>query len=94
MSLSGIVADIDTISWLYGLFLAIDANFRLKRKAVSNDSVDPSLSSGWAYFVDDEAYKGFLDSNSDNAQEVVLFISSFLILMMFYRSQHARVTTP
>ncbi|KAG1747926.1 uncharacterized protein EDB91DRAFT_1235827 [Suillus paluster] len=55
--------------WLYGLFLAIDTNFRLKRKAVSNDSVDPSLSSGWAYFVDDEAYKGFLDSNSDNAQE-------------------------
>ncbi|KAG1785020.1 uncharacterized protein HD556DRAFT_1435293 [Suillus plorans] len=55
--------------WLYGLFLAIDANFRLKRKAVSNDSVDPSLSSGWAYFVEDEAYKGFLDSNSDNTQE-------------------------
>ncbi|KAG2103729.1 uncharacterized protein F5147DRAFT_746669 [Suillus discolor] len=57
------------ISWLYGLFLAIDANFRLKCKAVLNDSVDPSLSSGWAYFVEDEAYKGFLDSNSDNTQE-------------------------
>ncbi|KAG1893780.1 uncharacterized protein F5891DRAFT_1131166 [Suillus fuscotomentosus] len=55
--------------WLYGLFLAIDANFQLKRKAVSNDSVDPSLSSGWAYFMEDEAYKGFLDSNSDNTQE-------------------------
>ncbi|KAG1830663.1 hypothetical protein EV424DRAFT_1470336 [Suillus variegatus] len=55
--------------WLYGLFLAIDANFWLKCKAVLNDSVDPSLSSGWAYFVEDEAYKGFLDSNSDNTQE-------------------------
>ncbi|KAG2128890.1 uncharacterized protein EDB93DRAFT_1095797 [Suillus bovinus] len=26
--------------WLYGLFLAIDANFQLKHKVVSNDSVD------------------------------------------------------
>ncbi|KAG2143930.1 hypothetical protein BD769DRAFT_1348075 [Suillus cothurnatus] len=55
--------------WLYGLFLAIDVNFRLKRKAVSNDSVNPSLSSGWTYFMEDEAYKGFLDSNSDHIQE-------------------------
>lgn len=84
----------DTISWLYGLFLAIDANFRLKRKAVSNDSVDPSLSSGWAYFVEDEAYKGFLDSNLDNTQEVVLFNTPFRILMEFCRNQRARATTP
>ncbi|KAG1796861.1 hypothetical protein EV424DRAFT_1475159 [Suillus variegatus] len=55
--------------WLYGLFLAINANFCLKCKAVSNDSMDPSLSSGWAYFMEDEAFKGFLDSNLDNTQE-------------------------
>ncbi|KAG1818253.1 hypothetical protein EV424DRAFT_1324062 [Suillus variegatus] len=36
--------------WKYALFIAIDANFRLKRKAVSSDNVDPSLNSGWAYF--------------------------------------------
>ncbi|KAG2740929.1 hypothetical protein P692DRAFT_20851259 [Suillus brevipes Sb2] len=35
--------------WLYALFVAIDANFRLKRKAVSSDRVDPGLNTGWAY---------------------------------------------
>ncbi|KAF8444074.1 hypothetical protein L210DRAFT_3611327 [Boletus edulis BED1] len=43
--------------WLYALFVAINANFRLKRKKVSKDSVDPSLSQGWAYFVDETVYK-------------------------------------
>ncbi|KAG1729494.1 uncharacterized protein EDB91DRAFT_1239214 [Suillus paluster] len=33
--------------WLYGLFLAIDANFCLKRQIISKDTVDPSLSHGW-----------------------------------------------
>ncbi|KAJ8581383.1 hypothetical protein M405DRAFT_854827 [Rhizopogon salebrosus TDB-379] len=55
--------------WLYSLFLAIDANFCLKRKVVSKDSVDPSLSRGWAYFVEDRAYKDFLYKNLDVAQE-------------------------
>ncbi|KIJ10277.1 hypothetical protein PAXINDRAFT_86313, partial [Paxillus involutus ATCC 200175] len=36
-------------SWLYTVFLAIDANFRLKRKNVSSDEADPALGNGWAY---------------------------------------------
>lgn len=67
---SRIIADIGTVRWLYGLFLAIDANFRLKRKAVSNDNVDPSLSRGWGYFVEEDAYKGFLHDSADSIQEV------------------------
>ncbi|KAG0698889.1 hypothetical protein DFH29DRAFT_1016887 [Suillus ampliporus] len=55
--------------WLYALFLAIDANFQLKRKAVSNDNVDPSLSRGWGYFMEEEAYKSFLHSSADCVQE-------------------------
>ncbi|KAG1724932.1 uncharacterized protein EDB91DRAFT_1331171 [Suillus paluster] len=55
--------------WLYGLFLAIDVNLRLKRKAVSNDNVDPSLSRGWGYFVEEDAYKGFLHDSADSIQE-------------------------
>ncbi|EIW53788.1 uncharacterized protein TRAVEDRAFT_134057, partial [Trametes versicolor FP-101664 SS1] len=43
--------------WLYRLHLAIDANFRLKRKKVSNDAVDPSLNKGCAYVVEETAYK-------------------------------------
>ncbi|KAG1767651.1 hypothetical protein EDD22DRAFT_978118 [Suillus occidentalis] len=55
--------------WLYGLFLAIDANFHLKRKVVSNENVDPSLSHGWGYFVEEEGYKSFLHSSTDIIQE-------------------------
>ncbi|KAF8429324.1 hypothetical protein L210DRAFT_3418879 [Boletus edulis BED1] len=46
--------------WLYGLFVAIDANFRLKRKTVSSDAADPGLSRGWAYFVEELSYKSYL----------------------------------
>ncbi|KAF8439266.1 hypothetical protein L210DRAFT_3646022 [Boletus edulis BED1] len=46
--------------WLHGLFVAIDANFRLKRKAVSGDAADPGLSRGWAYFVEEKPYKDYL----------------------------------
>ncbi|KZT31986.1 hypothetical protein SISSUDRAFT_994515, partial [Sistotremastrum suecicum HHB10207 ss-3] len=41
--------------WLFTLFLAIDANFRLKLKD-RGDSKDPELGSGWAYFVEHAAY--------------------------------------
>ncbi|KAH9906094.1 uncharacterized protein B0H18DRAFT_1132035 [Fomitopsis serialis] len=48
-------------SWPYHLFVGIDANFRLKRKDVSTDAVDPGLNRGYAYFVEEKAYKAFLD---------------------------------
>ncbi|KAG1839753.1 hypothetical protein DFJ58DRAFT_718504 [Suillus subalutaceus] len=55
--------------WLYGLFLAIDANFHLKRRMVSKDSMDPGLSRRWAYFVEETAYKAYLQTYSGNPQE-------------------------
>ncbi|KAF8131200.1 hypothetical protein EV363DRAFT_1165737 [Boletus edulis] len=55
--------------WLYAQFVAIDANFRLKRKKVSKDSVDPSLSKGWAYFVEESAYKTYLSNLPKIPQE-------------------------
>ncbi|KAG2107222.1 uncharacterized protein F5147DRAFT_746023 [Suillus discolor] len=55
--------------WLYGLFLAIDANFWLKRRMVSKDSVDPGLSHGWAYFVEETAYKTYLQSYTGSPQQ-------------------------
>ncbi|TDL14220.1 hypothetical protein BD410DRAFT_846231 [Rickenella mellea] len=45
------------VAWLYTLILAMDANFRLKRKKVSSDAVDPALSKGWSYFVEERAFK-------------------------------------
>ncbi|OJT08336.1 hypothetical protein TRAPUB_763 [Trametes pubescens] len=47
-------------SWLYRLFVGIDANFRLKRKKVSSDAMDPSLNKGCAYVVEETAYKAHL----------------------------------
>ncbi|KAF8834862.1 hypothetical protein BDN67DRAFT_992573 [Paxillus ammoniavirescens] len=58
-----------TKSFLYALFVAIDANFRLKQKAVLKDSVDPSLSRGWAYFVEESLYKSHLNKHINDPQE-------------------------
>ncbi|KAG9316896.1 hypothetical protein JVU11DRAFT_2972 [Chiua virens] len=55
--------------WLYALFVAIDANFRLKRRSVSKDAIDPSLSRGWAYFVEELSYKLYISDHSDMRQE-------------------------
>ncbi|KAG2123716.1 hypothetical protein BD769DRAFT_1628906 [Suillus cothurnatus] len=55
--------------WLYAQFLAIDANFRLARKNVSSDRIDPGLSRGWAYFVEETGFKEFLTDAGTVAQE-------------------------
>lgn len=47
-------------SWLRRLYIAIDANFRLKRKKVSSDKNNPSLNHGYAYVVEEKAYKQHL----------------------------------
>ncbi|KAF8836446.1 hypothetical protein BDN67DRAFT_875008, partial [Paxillus ammoniavirescens] len=41
-----------------------------KCRAVSKDSVDPSLSQGWAYFVAEVAYKSHLKKHLDQPQEI------------------------
>ncbi|KAG1720353.1 uncharacterized protein EDB91DRAFT_1240417 [Suillus paluster] len=46
--------------WLYATFLAIHVNFCLKRHNVSSDEADPSLSTGWSYFVEEADYKSYL----------------------------------
>lgn len=57
-------------SWIYALFLAIDANFRLQRKKVSSDERDPGLSAGWAYFVEETLYKSHLANYGDQEEQV------------------------
>ncbi|KAG2133551.1 uncharacterized protein EDB93DRAFT_1242852 [Suillus bovinus] len=55
--------------WLYAQFLAIDVNFCLARKNVSLDRIDPGLSRGWAYFVEETGFKGFLTDVGTVPQE-------------------------
>jgi hypothetical protein len=59
--------------WLYCLFLAIDANFRLKLKA--RGIKDPELGSGLAYFVDTVKFQQHLKQHVDE-QEVSTSVAS------------------
>ena len=54
--------------YLYQTIIAIDANFRLKRRAVSSEARDPAMGSGWGYFVEDTAYREFLKSYVDQEE--------------------------
>ncbi|KAG1814844.1 hypothetical protein EV424DRAFT_1473281 [Suillus variegatus] len=49
--------------FLYAIFLAIDANFRLVQRNVSSDAIDPGLNHGYTFFVEETAYKDFLASH-------------------------------
>ncbi|KAK6985134.1 hypothetical protein R3P38DRAFT_2805865 [Favolaschia claudopus] len=55
--------------FLYALFLALDANFRMRRKKVSSESDDPSLGDGWSFFVPVAPYYKYLAENWKNKQE-------------------------
>jgi len=46
------------------LFVAIDANFRLKNQLVSNYSQDPGLGIGWAYMLPREDYENYVLSRA------------------------------
>ena len=48
--------------------MAIDANFRLKRRAISNEARDPALGSGWGYFVEDSAYRDYVRAMTDQKE--------------------------
>lgn len=48
--------------FLYILFVALDANFRLKAKLRANEKYDPSLGPGFFYFVPDGPYKQHLST--------------------------------
>ncbi|KAJ7716172.1 hypothetical protein B0H14DRAFT_2412947 [Mycena olivaceomarginata] len=55
--------------FLYALFLALDANFRMKRKDVSSEVDDPSLGDGIAFFSQVDGYMAHLDKQWDVEQE-------------------------
>jgi hypothetical protein len=58
--------------FLYIVFLAFDACFRLKRRLVSNELKDPSLGSGWAFLLESAPYRKFLLTVTD--QKEVRFV--------------------
>lgn len=64
--------DFMSCRWLYALFLALDANFRLRHSKVSSHEFDPGLSDGFAYFLWETLYKHFLGQYGGADQEVSL----------------------
>ena len=52
--------------WLYTLFLAVDANFRLKLK--NRGINDPDIGSGWAYFVENQQYTKHVSQNTNDVE--------------------------
>ncbi|KAJ7836541.1 hypothetical protein B0H14DRAFT_2793727 [Mycena olivaceomarginata] len=55
--------------FLDGLFLAIDANFRLIRKDVSTEERDPGLGKGYAFYGDVDAYMSHVKRHWNQKQE-------------------------
>ena len=66
--------------WLYSLFVAIDANFKLKLK--SRGIKDPELGSGLAYFVNAEKFKAHLKAHVD--EDEVSVSSLFFVRRRIY----------
>ncbi len=62
------------------MFIAIDANFRLKRRAVSNEIRDPALAPGLGYFVDDGPYRAYLLDRADQKDVSNLLVHCAMLL--------------
>ena len=60
----------DVARWLYCLFVALDANFRLQNKLISSDAVDPALNKGSMIFVEDPPYKTHLAGYGEQDTDV------------------------
>jgi hypothetical protein len=51
---------------MYTLFLAVDANFKLKRKNCGIS--DPELAPGWASFVEEGGYQNHISNYVDQPE--------------------------
>jgi hypothetical protein len=65
----------DLKRYLHARFIALDANFRLKRKNVSTQDADPGLSKGWAYFVEETGYKNHIVSYQNEREPVCTLLT-------------------
>ncbi|KAG1743569.1 uncharacterized protein EDB91DRAFT_1080974 [Suillus paluster] len=82
-----------SVRWKYALFIVINANFQLKHKAVSSDNRDPSLNSGWAYFVKEVAYKSYLADQAGAKQDHSTCVSHNAVNMADTKSSHGLAPT-
>lgn len=69
----------DISSHLYILYLAVDANFKLKGK--DRGIQDPELGPGWGLFVEETRYQQHLANYIDQPEVTHLSIPSFIRLL-------------
>ncbi|KAJ7801661.1 hypothetical protein B0H14DRAFT_2615098 [Mycena olivaceomarginata] len=65
----GVTENTNGTRFLYALFVAIDANFRLARKDVSSETKDPGLGNGLAFYGDVLAYMGHVRKHWNQMQD-------------------------
>ncbi|KAJ3817807.1 hypothetical protein F5880DRAFT_1617949 [Lentinula raphanica] len=58
--------------YLYWIYFAIDACFRLKRRLVSSEKNDPDLDSGGSYFTEDSLFRQYLLSVTDQQEHLIM----------------------
>ena len=68
------ILDLTFLRWLYSLFVGIDANFRLKHVNISKDERDPGLNHGYAYVVENAAFKKYLQTSE------ILFLTTRVLV--------------
>ena len=66
------------LSWLYTLFLALDGNFHMSQREVSNDERDPSLTRNHGYFVDRAELEAHIEAHKGQPWEVSKQYSPFI----------------
>jgi hypothetical protein len=69
------------IRFIYTLFLALDACFRLKRGLISSELKDPGLGTGMSYMLENVPYREYLLGVTDQ-KEVRMPRRRCLILML------------
>lgn len=67
---------LNSCSFLYTQFIAVDANFKLKGK--DRGINDPSLTPGWASFVEEDQYQEHIKKYVDQAEVRVMLNSHIL----------------
>lgn len=76
-----LIDDLFIVRFLYTLFLAVDANFKLKGKARGLKDIE--LMPGWAFCVEETAYQKHLLDYVDEPEVRIKLVNVYLGLFCF-----------
>ncbi|KAJ3751974.1 hypothetical protein EV360DRAFT_75765 [Lentinula raphanica] len=76
--------------YLYWIFFAIDACFRLKRRLVSSEARDPDLDVGGSYFTEDGQFREYLRAVTDQQEISQMSTCTGLSALDHANTKHSR----